>query len=78
MKINKSKGSMFVWAKLPKGYTDSFDFAMKLVEKTGVLVVPGISFGKSGERHVRFALVTSKQRIKEAAKRIGSSGPLGG
>ena len=77
-KINKSKGSMFVWAKLPKGYTDSFDFAMKLVEKTGVLVVPGISFGKSGEGHVRFALVASKKRIKEAAKRIGRSGLLRG
>jgi len=77
-KINKSKGSMFVWAKLPKGYTDSFDFAMKLVEKTGVLVVPGISFGKSGEGYVRFALVASKQRIKEAAKRIGNSKLLRG
>jgi len=76
--INKSAGSMFVWAKLPSGYTDSFDFAMKLVEKTGVLVVPGISFGNSGEGHVRFALVASEKRIRDAAKRIEESGLLRG
>jgi len=72
--IKKSKGSMFVWTKIPKGYTDSFDFAMQLVEKTGVLVVPGISFGKAGEGHVRMALVENEDRILLAAKRIKESG----
>ncbi len=73
-KINKSAGSMFVWAKLPDGYEDSFAFAMDLVEKTGVLVVPGVSFGAKGEGHVRFALVADDDRIIEAAERIEKSG----
>jgi len=72
--IKKSEGSMFVWAKLPSGYHDSFEFAMTLMEKTGVLVVPGISFGKMGEGHVRFALVESEARIIDAANRIKQSG----
>jgi LL-diaminopimelate aminotransferase len=72
--IKKSEGSMFVWAKLPSGYTDSFKFVMNLMEKTGVLVVPGISFGKTGEGHVRIALVENEDRILDAAMRIEKSG----
>jgi len=75
--IKRSAGSMFVWAKLPKGYDDSFAFAMKLVEETGVLVVPGVSFGKTGEGHIRIALVETEDRILEAARRIGKSGIIG-
>ena len=76
--IRKTQGSMFVWTKCPAGYHDSFDFAMELVEKTGVLVVPGISFGPSGEGHVRLALVAEETDIREAAKRIKESGMLKG
>ncbi len=75
--IKKSEGSMFVWAKLPDGYRDSFAFAMMLVEKTGVLVTPGISFGATGEGHVRIALVETEERIREAAERIKKSGLIG-
>ncbi|MEX1308172.1 MAG: aminotransferase class I/II-fold pyridoxal phosphate-dependent enzyme [Eubacteriales bacterium] len=74
--IRKTQGSMFVWAKCPKGYQDSFAFAMELVEKAGVLVVPGISFGPSGEGHVRIALVADEADIWRAAERIEKSGML--
>ena len=46
-------GSMFVWAKLPGGRTDSMAFCEELMEKAGVVVTPGASFGPSGEGHVR-------------------------
>ena len=42
-------GSMFVWAKLPGGRTDSMAFCEELMEKAGVVVTPGASFGPSGE-----------------------------
>ncbi len=71
--IRKTQGSMFIWAKCPKGYHDSFAFAMDLVEKAGVLVVPGISFGPSGEGHVRIALVAEEDDIRRAAERIKES-----
>ena len=41
-------GSMFVWAKLPGGRTDSMAFCEELKEKAGVVVSPGASFGPSG------------------------------
>lgn len=61
-----SKGSMFVWAKIPSTYKSSFDFSMDLLDKTGVLCTPGNSFGTLGEGYVRFALVLPEDEIKEA------------
>lgn len=43
------KGTMFVWAKLPGKRTDSMAFCMELMEKAGVIVTPGASFGPHGE-----------------------------
>ena len=54
--VQNSSGSMFVWAPLPSGYTDSMKFCLKLVEECGVLCTPGCSFGPDGEGYVRFAL----------------------
>lgn len=71
-----SHGSMFVWAPLPEGYTDSMDFCMKLVEESGVLCTPGCSFGPQGEGYVRFALTTPPEQIELAVKAISDSGIL--
>lgn len=57
MQVTKSAGSMFVWARIPSGYTDSIDYCKKLFHKTGILCTPGSSFGTLGEGYVRFALV---------------------
>ena len=74
--VKESEGTMFVWAKLPKGYTNSMDFCMKLVKESGVLVVPGSSFGSLGEGYVRFALVHTVENIKLAIESIKESGIL--
>ena len=65
---------MFVWAPIPDRYVDSSEFLNVLLEQTGVLVNAGTSFGKEGERFVRFALVRSDEEVKEAARRIAESG----
>ena len=58
------KGTMFVWAAIPDGYTNSADYVMELLNKTGVLCTPGSSFGSLGEGHVRFALVLPHEDIE--------------
>lgn len=67
-------GSMFVWAKLPGGRTDSMAFCEELMEKTGVVVTPGASFGPSGEGHVRMALVLPPEEIVKAVAAIKAAG----
>lgn len=67
-------GSMFVWAKLPGGRTDSMAFCEELMEKAGVVVTPGASFGPSGEGHVRMALVPPPDQIALAVEAIREAG----
>ena len=67
-------GSMFVWAKLPGGRTDSMAFCEELMEKAGVVVTPGASFGPSGEGHVRMALVLPPDQIAVAVEASREAG----
>lgn len=67
-------GSMFVWAKLPGGRTDSMAFCEELMEKAGLVVTPGASFGPSGEGHVRMALVLPPDQIALAVEAIREAG----
>ena len=67
-------GSMFVWAKLLGGRTDSMAFCEELMEKAGVVVTPGASFGPSGEGHVRMALVLPPDQIALAVEAIREAG----
>ncbi|MGN8632430.1 pyridoxal phosphate-dependent aminotransferase [Blautia sp. HCP3S3_G3] len=72
--LPNGKGTMFVWAKIPGGRTDSMEFCMELMEKAGVIVTPGASFGPHGEGYVRFALVLPPEKIQEVIKAIRVSG----
>lgn len=74
--VPDSKGSMFVWAPLPKGVSNSNEFVMELMNRTGVLCTPGSSFGSLGEGYVRFALVLPPQELEEAVRTIADSGIL--
>ena len=72
--LPNGKGTMFVWAKIPGKRTDSMAFCMELMEKSGVIVTPGASFGSHGEGYVRFALVLPPDKIREAVEAIRCSG----
>lgn len=76
-KIPSPRATMFVWAPLPDGYTDSVQFCGELLDKAGVLVTPGSAFGPSGEGHVRMALVQSEEEMRWAIESIRKSGILG-
>ena len=70
--IEKPKGTMFVWAEIPKDFQKmgSLDFTKFLLTEGKVAVSPGIGFGEYGEGFVRFALVENEARIKQAVKGI--------
>lgn len=71
-----SQGTMFSWAPIPEGFGSSNEFVMELMEKTGLIVTPGSSFGSLGEGFVRFALVLDVDTIKEAVQAVKDSGIL--
>lgn len=68
--VTAPKGTFFTWFKVPEGYT-SKEFADILLEKAHVVVADGSGFGSLGEGYVRFGLLASEERLKEAAERIG-------
>ncbi|RMH80664.1 MAG: aminotransferase class I/II-fold pyridoxal phosphate-dependent enzyme [Acidobacteria bacterium] len=69
--VEKPKGSMFLWAKIPSWVgMNSLDFSLFLLREAKVAVSPGIGFGEYGEGYVRFALVENEHRIRQAVRGI--------
>ena len=71
-KIEKPKGTMFVWGEIPDKFKEmgSLEFCKLVLQVGKVAVSPGIGFGEYGDDHVRFALVENCHRIKQAVKGI--------
>lgn len=67
--VADSEGGMFVWAKYPFELDDEI-FAIQAIEKVGVVMVPGSSFGSEGKGYVRIALVQPVEKLREAVQRL--------
>ena len=78
--VDKPKGTMFVWAKIPDPYAQmgSLEFAKLLISDAKVATSPGIGFGPAGDGFVRFALIENEQRISQAMRtlRRGAAQPI--
>ncbi len=72
IKVDPPKGSFFIWAPVPKGYT-STEFVTSVLEQTGVILTPGNAFGASGEGYFRISLSVPNERLFEAINRIKES-----
>lgn len=75
-KVPETKATMFAWLPIPPKFKSSYEFSLELLEKAGVLVVPGASFGDLGEGYVRAALVQNCDGLKRAVSKISKSGIL--
>lgn len=65
------RATMYLWMPLPDGIA-SRDFADRLREEQGVIVLPGSGFGEGGEGFFRISFIQSPERIAEAAARAGA------
>jgi len=65
------KASLYVWAKIPQGYT-SMEFTADLLDQVGVAVTPGIGYGRHGEGYVRLSLtIPDPMLVKGLSKLAG-------
>ncbi|MBE0415802.1 MAG: aminotransferase class I/II-fold pyridoxal phosphate-dependent enzyme, partial [Dehalococcoidia bacterium] len=69
LKAKPPRASFYIWARIPEGYT-SLEFATTLLEEAGVVVIPGISYGKCGEGYIRLSLTIPDHRLEEALSRL--------
>jgi LL-diaminopimelate aminotransferase len=68
--VETPEAAIYVWAKLPLGFTDSIAFCDRMLVETGVSTTPGIVYGTFGEGYLRVSLGTDTARIREAIERI--------
>lgn len=65
----KPNSSYFVFPKILKS-KNSWKFALNLLEKAQVAVVPGVAFGPSGEGHIRMSFGRREKDINGAMGRV--------
>ena len=63
------KATFYVWFEVPNG-TSSKEFTAKLLTEVGIVVTPGVGFGKFGEGYVRVSITIGKEKLAEAVERL--------
>lgn len=69
-KVQMPSSGASVWAELPDHVVDGATAARTLLQRVGVLTMPGSLFGREFSRWVRFAMVQSEERLREALNGI--------
>jgi len=71
--LKPTKATFYIW--IPTlNKMDSMEFSNLLLEKTGIIVTPGIGYGEYGEGYVRIALTVEEKRLEEAIERMEKAG----
>jgi LL-diaminopimelate aminotransferase len=66
------KATLYVWARLPEGYDDSFAFSKMVLEQTDVWITSGNFFGEGGNGYIRVTLTVPDETLQEAMDRLQS------
>jgi LL-diaminopimelate aminotransferase len=69
LEANPPKASLYIWAKVPKGY-NSVEFTNDLLDKVGVVVTPGIGYGRNGEGYVRLSVTIPDASLLKGLSRM--------
>jgi LL-diaminopimelate aminotransferase len=72
-KIKPTKATMYLWIPCAVGW-NSTDFALMVMQRTGVVFTPGNAFGIGGEGYVRISLIADLDRLGEAIQRLSDAG----
>ncbi|MBE7382167.1 MAG: aspartate aminotransferase [Leptolyngbya sp. SIO1E4] len=67
--VPKPRATMYLWVPCPPGIS-STDFALSVLERTGIVMTPGNAFGRGGEGYIRISLIAERDRLAEAMNRL--------
>lgn len=68
--VIKPEGAFYFFVKIPVNNISSFDFAMELVNKVKLAVVPGNAFSSYGEGYLRLSYAYSMETLQEGLDRL--------
>ena len=71
LRVTPPKACLYIWARIPQGYT-SAEFAARLLDDLTIVVTPGSSYGEYGEGYIRLSLTTPDEQVEVGAKRLAS------
>ncbi len=69
LKAKPPKASLYIWAKIPQGFT-SIEYTAKLLDEAGVVVTPGVGYGKAGEGYIRVSMTTTDHLLQQGLARV--------
>jgi LL-diaminopimelate aminotransferase len=69
MRVEPPKASLYVWARVPEGFT-SVEFAARMIDDIGVVMTQGTGYGQYGEGFVRLSLTIPDAQLEEGVRRI--------
>lgn len=68
--VEKPKGALYLWVRLPEKYHDTAQFCSDVLHEAGVSLTPGEIYGPQGEDFFRISIITPTEQIKEAMRRL--------
>lgn len=71
LEVETPKGGLYLWVRIPPGY-NSAEFAEDMLDQVGIVVTPGIGYGKSGEGYVRLSLTVPDVLLVKGLSRLAA------
>ncbi len=72
--IKMPKATFYLWLKIPERFSDCVEYANQMLEKSGIVVVPGTAFDKDATRYTRLSVVAQNDDLKEIIRRMKEDG----
>ena len=73
-KLNPPKATFYLWLPIPPKYKTSKEFTDAVLNKSGVVLVPGSAFGANGEGWFRMSIVAAEEQMLEVIRRLKEDG----
>ncbi|MBQ9245988.1 aminotransferase class I/II-fold pyridoxal phosphate-dependent enzyme [bacterium] len=73
-KINPPKATFYLWLPIPPKYKTSKEFTDAVLNKSGIVLVPGNGFGNNGEGWFRMSIVAAEEQMHEVIRRLKEDG----
>jgi LL-diaminopimelate aminotransferase len=70
VEVRRPKGTIYVWAPVPKGFESAAAYCEHVLEEVAVVISPGDAYGPSGAGFFRISLTTPEERLTEAVERL--------
>lgn len=73
-KINPPKATFYLWLPISPKYKTSKEFTDAVLNKSGIVLVPGSAFGNNGEGWFRMSIIAAEEQMHEVIRRLKEDG----